>query len=104
MFRAGIRTVSHLGRILRRRANGFLAQIGEALEESRVKVRYAEHVVSHQHLAVARGSRTDADRWDRQLARDSGGDRLGNQLEYDGKGACLLGCPRIDEQRLFVAL
>src|ERR1700722_14017983 len=96
MFGAGIRTVPHLGRILRRRAYGFLAQGGEAFEEPREEGGHAQHVVSHQHLAVTRGSGADADRRDRQLTRDPGGHRLRNQFEHDRKSAGLLGPPPSD--------
>src|SRR5439155_15499266 len=67
VFGPRIAPLAHLGRVQLHRLAYVLGERGVALHELGTEpVVQAEHVVQHEHLAVARGTRADTDRGDRE--------------------------------------
>ena len=67
-----------------------VAHLGEAAHELRREVvEHAEHVLVHEHLAVAARAGADADGGDGQLRRHAFGELGGNGLEDHGESAGL---------------
>src|SRR3954469_19342267 len=60
-----------------------------ALHESWSSLEHAEHVIDHQHLAVAIGRRPDADHRGSNGFGDFGRDRLHHPLDDDAERACV---------------
>src|SRR5207237_934431 len=82
---ARVHTVAHLSGIGSHRLAHLVAKLSVVLEKLRGELLVqAEHVVQHQNLTVALGSRADADSGNGQDLRDPACQRRGNQLENDG--------------------
>src|SRR3546814_1460990 len=73
--------------------------IAETLHEFGDALEHAEHVVGHQHLAVALRRSTDADRRAVDLVRDFDRDRFEHAFDDDRKGASLRHRDRILDDR-----
>src|SRR4051794_41157559 len=76
-----------LGRVARRGVLDFAAELGIALDETRLELREeTQDVLGHQHLAVTRSRGTDADRGHRHALSDRIAELLHHALDHDREG------------------
>ena len=76
---------------------------GVLLHEGRNEaVEQAQHVVAHEHLAVAMRTGADADRRNVERGARRLRDLFGNRLEHDREGAGILQCERVGDERIRV--
>ncbi len=81
------------------------AQISIGFDEPRhIAAGEPQQVVRHQHLAIAAGPGTDADRRHLHFRRDALGEFGGNALQHNRKRASRFGGQRIGHEPLGVAL
>src|SRR5580704_11520401 len=78
----------HLGYVASHGLKSLRTQIGKLFEEAWVELSgKSQHVIEHQHLAVAARPRTDSDGGNRQFPSDPRRNRLGDEFENNGKRA-----------------
>src|ERR1700682_532493 len=101
VLRGGEGAAAHVLVELARGGFDRLTEFGVLTDELRDVVRIqAEDILNDEHLGVAMGPGTDADRGDRQSLRDPLAESAGDRFQHDRKCARLLQRPGIGEDLL----